>query len=47
MLSWRFSGPEGKSAGSKGSSGTAVSSLSLYLDLKVGGLVVLVVLRLQ
>ena len=42
-----LSGPEGRRAGSNGSTGTTVSSWSVSLDLKVGELVVMVVLGIQ
>ena len=42
-----LSGPEGRRAGSTGSTGTTMLSWSVFLDLKVGGLVVLAVLGLQ
>ena len=42
-----LSGPEGRRAGSNGSTVTTVLSWSVCLDLMVGGLVILEVVRLQ
>ena len=42
-----LSGPEGRGANNTGSTETTVSSWTVYLDLNVGGLVVLIIQGLQ